>query len=480
MALEVYLIGLNHRTAGVDIREGFALTQFCTKEQWLLPPECGIAESLILSTCNRVEILAAGEGDVPGIIIRHWAEARGHTAEELQHYVYVYKGMEAVSHLFTVASSLDSMILGEPQILGQLKKAYRNAVASNATGTIVNSLLHKAFSVAKRVRTETAVASSAVSISYAAVELAKRIFGDMHEYKAMLVGAGEMAELAAAHLLQAGISQIYVANRTLERGQDLAKQFNGLAVPFEQLLKTLVDVDIVISSTGSMETILHARELKDVLKQRKYRPMFFIDIAVPRDIDPDVNALDNVYLYDIDDLKEVVEENLATRREEAVKAKGIVAEEVEHFSRWLQSLDAQPTIVDIIERGDRIAHEELARTLKRLGTVDEETKEALHVMVHALARKMNHDPIMFLKRGTMSQQGFAPRINIVRRMFRLDSHQGDVPEFIEQDLPPVPPYEPCLYEATCPHRKEDEQACTSCPHMTPASTAKDCHALLHH
>ncbi len=428
MASELYLIGLNYRTAGVDIRERFALTDHCSRESWMLPCENGITESLILSTCNRVEVLAVGEGDVPAIVLSRWAQAKNRDPEELSRYVYSYNGLEAVRHLFTVASSLDSMVLGEPQILGQLKKAYRGAVNSNATGTILNGLLHKAFSVAKRVRTETAVASSAVSISYAAVELAKRIFGDMHDHKAMLVGAGEMAELAATHLLQAGIRQLYVANRTLERGQELAKQFNGLAVPFDQLIPSLLDVDIIITSTGSMEPILHARDVKDVLKKRKYRPMFFIDIAVPRDIDPDVNGLDNVYLYDIDDLKEVVEENLAARRDEAVKAEAIVTEEVELFSRWLKSLDAQPTIVDIIQRGERMAQEELARTLKRLGPVDDATRDALETLVNALARKMNHDPIMFLKRGTMSQEGCAPRINLMRRMFRLDATADAAPD----------------------------------------------------
>ena len=328
--------------------------------------------------------------------------------------------MDAVRHLFSVASSLDSMILGEPQILGQLKSAYRKAAACHATGVILNRLLHKAFSVAKRVRTETAVASSAVSISYAAVELAKRIFGEMQHHKAMLVGAGEMAELAATHLLQAGVDEILVANRTFSRGEELARQFNGRALPFESLASHLTEVDIIITSTGSPDPVIRARDIRGVLKARKNRPMFFIDIAVPRDIDPDVNGLDNVYLYDIDDLKEVVEENLATRRDEAQKAAEIVGEEVDIFRQWLCSLDVQPTIVDLIQHGENAAHEEVARTLKRLGHVDDATREAIEVMALALVRKLNHDPIMFLKRGTMSQEGSAPRISLMRRIFNLD------------------------------------------------------------
>ncbi|ATD80973.1 MULTISPECIES: glutamyl-tRNA reductase [Desulfovibrio] len=420
MDCDIFLVGLNHRTAGVDVRERFALANHCDEEHWALPCTGAVSESIILSTCNRVEILAAGTGEVAEQVLRNWAGARKSDVEDLRPYVYVHKNLEAVRHLFSVASSLDSMVLGEPQILGQLKTAYRKAVKSRATGVILNRLLHKAFSVAKRVRTETAVASSAVSISYAAVELAKRIFGDMRAHKAMLVGAGEMAELAAMHLLQAGIADILVANRTLVRGQELAKQFNGHAIPFEDMPRHLLDVDIIITSTGSQEPIIRARDIRAALKIRKNRPMFFIDIAVPRDIDPDVNGLDNVYLYDIDDLKEVVEENLATRRDEAAKAAEIVNEEVVQFSRWLASLDMQPTIVDLIKKGQRAAEEELAKTLKRLGPVDDNTREALEAMAGALVRKLNHDPIMFLKHGGMSQEGNGPRISIMRRIFNLD------------------------------------------------------------
>lgn len=420
MDRDIYLIGLNHRTAAVEVRERFALTQHCTPETWAIPCGQGISEALVLSTCNRVEIIASGQGDVAGKVLEHWAEARGYKAEDLAPYTYAHQNEEAVRHLFTVAASLDSMVLGEPQILGQLKDAYRKAVESKSTGIILNRLLHKAFSVAKRVRTETAVASSAVSISYAAVELAKRIFGDMQEHKAMLVGAGEMAELAAAHLLHAGIDKILVANRTFERGRELAAQFKGEAIAFDTLIERLVDVDIIITSTGSPEAIIRAKDINAVLRKRKYRPMFFIDIAVPRDIDPDVNGLDNVYLYDIDDLKEVVEENLAGRRDEAVKAASIVDEEVTVFARWLKSLDVQPTIVHLIQRAERIAEEELARTFKRLGNVDEETRQALEVMTSALVRKLNHAPIDFLKRGTMAEDGVAPRIGLMRRIFDLD------------------------------------------------------------
>ena len=327
MDCEIVLVGLNHRTAQVNVRERFALVNHTSPEEWALPLGGPIQEALILSTCNRVELLAMGTGDVRSRMLELWASARNASPRDLEPYVYTYHNDDAVRHLFSVASSLDSMVLGEPQILGQLKDAYRKAAASHATGVILNHLLHKAFSVAKRVRTETAVASSAVSISYAAVELAKRIFGTMENHKAMLVGAGEMAELAATHLVQNGISEILVSNRTYSRAEDLARFYNGRAVPFEKLCEALREVDIVITSTGAPEAIIHASDIKAVLKARRNRPMFFIDIAVPRDVDPDVNSLDNIYLYDIDDLKEVVEENLAARRSEAIKAQAIVEED---------------------------------------------------------------------------------------------------------------------------------------------------------
>ena len=368
------------------MRERFALTDHCSKDTWAIPlrpsgendsAETTLDEALILSTCNRVEILAVGQGDVPGLILEAWASAKNRKAVELAPYVYIHKGREAIAHLFTVASSLDSMVLGEPQILGQLKGAYRKATLAGTTKTIINRLLHKSFSVAKRVRTETGIAASAVSISYAAVELAKRIFGDMGQYQAMLIGAGEMAELAATHLIQAGIS-----------------------------------------NTGSPEAIIRARDIKDVLKRRKYRPMFFIDIAVPRDIDPDVNNVDNVYLYDIDDLKEVVEENLAHRRVEAEKAQGIVDEEVNAFAFWLESLELQPTIVDLLSHFETHAQEELQRTLKRLGPVNPETREALEAMLHGLVRKLSHEPITFLKEA--KSETASRNVELIRRMFGLD------------------------------------------------------------
>jgi glutamyl-tRNA reductase len=422
MKQRILLIGISHRGAGVETRERYSLADHCSPESWAVSRTDAVEESFILSTCNRVEVLAVGKGENPAErILECWAELRGCPAPDLASYAYVYRGAEAARHLFSVASGLDSLVLGEPQILGQIKDAYRLASRAKKNGPILNRLLHRAFFTAKRVRTETAVAANAVSISYAAVELAKRIFGDMTRHTILLVGAGEMAELAAMHLLQAGARRILVINRTFENSVALARRFNGEAAPFEELFTRLEDTDIVITSTGSPRAIIRAADLKALLARRRQRPMFFIDIAVPRDVDPDVNGLDNVYLYDIDDLKEVVEENLAGRREEAVKARRIVEEEVEAFVLWLNSLHARPTIVDLVRRGERIAAEATARALRRLGNADAETRETLAVMAASIVRKCNHEPIRFLQSGGMDGALPLERIHLTRRMFRLDA-----------------------------------------------------------
>ncbi|MDD4951866.1 MAG: glutamyl-tRNA reductase, partial [Desulfovibrionaceae bacterium] len=379
MRPKIYLLGLNHRTAGVEVREKFALTNIEGFEQGLLKA-CPVSEAMALSTCNRVEILAVcghdpgGGQDAAEDVLMYWARACNGDPEALRPHVYAHQDLDAVKHLFCVAASLDSMVMGEPQILGQLKDSYRSAVDRGTARVIVNRLLHKSFSVAKRVRSETQVAASAVSISYAAVELARKIFGDLSGRTAMLIGAGEMAELAATHLMGHGTEKLLIVNRTLSRARELAKAMRGRALPFEELTLHLAEADIVISSTGSPTAIIRARDIKSVLRTRKNRPMFFIDIAVPRDIDPDVNSLDNVYLYDIDDLKEVVDENLAQRQGEALKARTIVEAETRSFDVWLRSLSLGPTITDLLGRGDELARKELARTLRRLGPVDEDTR----------------------------------------------------------------------------------------------------------
>ncbi|MGM0646536.1 MAG: glutamyl-tRNA reductase [Thermodesulfobacteriota bacterium] len=424
----IYLLGLNHKTAPVEIREQFALSSATPESLGLLGRKEEIKEGLLLSTCNRVELLFVGhsDGSAEARALACWAEFCQRDAELLRPYIYTYQGVDAIRHLFTVASSLDSLVVGEPQILGQLKDAYKMAVECGTTRTVINRLMHKAFSVAKRVRTETRIANSAVSISYAAVELARHIFGDLHGRKAMLVGAGEMAELAATHLLATGVNHVLVANRTLARGEELAEQLgaHASAVCFENMFSHLSEVDIIISSTGATQTVVQARDVKGILKKRKNRPMFFIDIAVPRDIDPDVNQLDNVYLYDIDDLQEVVEENIAQRQDEAERARNIIEEEVDKFQLWLRSLELNPTIVDLFHQADALAQKEIRRTLKNLGDqATPEVEQALQTMAHSLSKKLLHQPVTFLKRRAREEDSAQEFISLTRRLFNLDNEQ---------------------------------------------------------
>jgi len=312
------------------------------------------------------------------------------------------------------------MVVGEPQILGQLKEAFRAAVDHRATGAILNKLMHKSFSVAKRVRSETGIASHAVSVGYAAVELARKIFGELEGREVLLIGAGEMAELAAEHLLNHGVSRITAANRTLDRALALARRWGGRAAALEEIPALLAEVDIVISSTGAPELVVTAAAVRSVLRARKHRPLFFVDIAVPRDVDPDVNRLDNVYLYDIDDLRGVIEENRAARAEEALRAERIVEEETIKFLGWLHTLEVVPTIVAMKEKVERIRRAELDKTLARMGPLPPDQVQALEVMTEALTRKILHDPISFIKRaGRREKKDFY--LDLTRRVFNLDA-----------------------------------------------------------
>jgi len=422
MEQHICLFGLNHRTAGVEVREAFSLGKHPGLGDRLVHGPTALHEALVLSTCNRVEVLVADlrQADPAPAVLSAWAEICGREEAELAPHLYVHRDLAAVEHLFTVAAGLDSMVLGEPQILGQLKAAYRAAVTAGTSGVILNRLCHRAFFTAKKVRTATGIGASAVSVSYAAVELAKRIFGDMTDKTAMLLGAGEMAELAARHLASAGVSRILVANRTFARAEELAGQFKGQAVAFAAFRDKLPEADIVISSTGAPETILCAADIRRVIRARRHKPMFFIDIAVPRDIDPDVNDLDNVYLYDIDDLRQVVEENMAQRREEAARAREIIRLQVAKFGDWLASLDLQPTIVDLLSLGEAVARREMAKTLRRLGPdVPEATRQAVETLALSIGHKLLYEPIGFLKRRAKEERGDR-FIDLTRRMFNLD------------------------------------------------------------
>jgi glutamyl-tRNA reductase len=421
----IILLGVNHKNTPIEIREQIALSGGYEEPLTALKKISGLREYYLLSTCNRVELLLVADlsSNIEEKVIDFMFGGRI-SRDEVQRYVYLFYGQEAVHHLFMVAASLDSMVVGEAQILGQLKEAYRHAARFGCTGPLLNKLLHKSFSVAKRVRTETAIGSSAVSISYAAVQLAKKIFGNLKDKKVLLIGAGEMAELAAEHLVGQGVDEVIVANRTLARAIDLARRFRGKAVSFEELVSQLEHVDIVISSTGATDIILHKDEVKSVMRARMNRPLFFIDIAVPRDLDPRLIEIDNVYLYDIDDLSNVVEINKSERDKEAVKADRIVDEETLKFQRWYQGVAVTPTIQSLKKKMDEIALGELERTLSRMPQIADVDRKTLVRMAEAMVAKILHDPLMYLKGESCAGRDNSDlKVTIVRELFGLTKEE---------------------------------------------------------
>ncbi len=419
-AERILLIGVNHKSTPVEVREKIALTDGYKEPLRRLADIPGLREYYLLSTCNRVEVLLVAESieRVEDAVIDFLFG--GHVSvEKSRDYTYIYYDNDAVRHLFMVASSLDSMIIGEPQILGQLKEAYRYASGQHSTGPLLNRLLHKSFSVAKRVRNETGIGSSAVSISYAAVQLAKKIFGSLQDKKVLLVGAGEMAELAAEHLVGQGVGEVVVANRTLSRALDLAQKFNGVAVSLEELVQQLERVDILISSTGAVGMVLQKDQVRPVMRIRRNKPLFFIDIAVPRDLDPALNDLDNVFLYDIDDLTTVVELNKSEREKEAVKAGRIVDEEVLKFGRWYGGMAVTPTIAALRKKIDDICRIELERTLPRLQSLSDKERRSIEKMTAAITSRILYDPLQFLKKDSCKHDSNV-KADMLRSIFGLE------------------------------------------------------------
>ncbi len=333
--------------------------------------------------------------------------------------LYVHEGDTAVRHVFRVASSLDSLVVGEPQILGQVKAAYRLANANRTAGVILNRLLHRTFFVAKRIRHETGIGGHAVSISYAAIELGRKIFGTLEGREVLLIGAGEMAELAVEHLIRHRAGHVLVANRTFSRGVELAGRFKGTAVRLEEIPESLERVDIIIGSTGAPGIVVHRDQVKGVMRRRKNRPLFFIDIAVPRDIDPEINRLNNAYVYDIDDLKGVVDENVQDRQKEAVKGERIVDEAVIRFRQWLEGLEVVPTVVALRQKMEAIAEAEVKKTLQALPHLSPRDQEAIHRMTHAMLNKILHDPTLFLK-GQGYHDDKSAYVDFARKLFKLD------------------------------------------------------------
>ena len=428
--MNIIVVGLSHKTAPVEIREKVAFPPTAMEaplRQMLALP--AISEAVIVSTCNRVELYATSRQPEMAILELKDFLAKFHDlpAAELDDHLYDLTGEDAIRHVLRVAASLDSMVIGEPQILGQIKTAYGYACEFHTAGTILNRFLHKAFSVAKRVRTETAIASNAVSISFAAVELARKIFDSLENKTVMLVGAGEMCELAAKHFVNQGVAKVLVTNRTFSRAEKLAEEFNGTAVNFENFREQLHRVDILLSSTGAPDYVLSAKKLKEVCKVRRYKPMFLIDIAVPRDIDPAANKLDNIYLYDVDDLQGVVQANLKERHKEAAKAELIIGEEVEQFQNWLATLEVKPTIVALRQQMEQVRQAEMEKTLANLNDLNDKERKAIEAMTSAIVNKILHQPTHILKQASNAENGNL-YLDAIRTLFALPHEDKSKPE----------------------------------------------------
>jgi glutamyl-tRNA reductase len=382
----------------------------------------GVAEGMILSTCNRVEIAVMGRnGADPTLVVDEFlSRARNVAPGSIEPHLYHYRDEEAIHHLFRVAASLDSMIVGEPQILGQLKQAYALAKAHGALAGNLEAILTRAFSVAKRVRSETGIGESAVSVSYAAVELAREIFGSLADKKVMIVGAGKMSELAARHLHRSGATRIYVTNRTLERAREMAELFEGRIVEYDRFLATLPEMDIVITSSGAPFYIIRKQDMRRAIEARKNRPVFLIDIAVPRNIEPSVNEIDNVFLYDIDDLQRVVESNIGERKKRAEAAERIIAAEVERMMTRLRARDVAPTIVSLQEQLEQWRQSEIARARGKLGALTPQQEDALDALTRGLVNKIAHGPIAEIRRQAGQPEGLQ-FVDVIRRVFRLEN-----------------------------------------------------------
>ena len=434
--IRIVNIGMSHQTAPIELRECLAKDPTHTDRALAMMRELSsVKEGLFLSTCNRVEALFTTEQaeEAKPSIINLLCMLGQMTPERLGSTLFTYEDQDAVRHIFRVASSLDSMVIGEPQILGQIKEAYADATKEKTTGVILNRLLHRAFHTAKRVRTETGISDAAVSVSYAAVELAKKIFYDFKDKKVLLIGAGEMAELAARHLLSQGVRTIAVANRTFQKAVEVAQVFDGNPVSFEEIGSQLLEVDIIISSTAAPGYVITQDQVKGSMKRRRNRPLFLIDIAVPRDVEPEVNDLENVYVYDIDDLKGIVQVNMGQRQEEAVKAERIVEEEVIKFGQWLKTLEVVPTIVSLKEKAETIRQAEVKKSLPSLGDLNPSQIKSLETLTQSITEKILNDPILFLKQKADRPLG-KTYLDTARRLFCLDRENGDeVDHESEQD-----------------------------------------------
>ncbi|HEX3031193.1 MAG TPA: glutamyl-tRNA reductase [Bacillota bacterium] len=427
-------VGLNHKTAPVEIREKLAFPEGELQQPLRnLRSRQAVEGCIILSTCNRTEIYAAVLDVKQGLssIKEFMTECIQDELVEIDNFIYVHTLYDTVHHLFRVAAGLDSMILGETQILGQVRTAYQIACDLDVTNRILNTLFQQAVTVGKRVRTDTEIDRNAVSISYAAVELSKQIFDEINGLSIMIVGAGKMSELTAKHLVSNGVTRVLVANRSPEKAQQLAQAFGGEPISLDHMFERMVEVDIVISATASSKAIIGIPEMESVVNRRDNRKIFLIDIAVPRDIDPEVGQVPGVCLYDIDDLQNVVDKNLEERKKEALKAQAIVEDEITKFFQWLNGQFVVPTISALKQFGETIKNQELEKAFKKLGPVGAREEKIIRVLAHSIVNSMLHNPIVNLKSAAHTNHGHL-YTEILQNLFSLEVEGQRSKRFAEQ------------------------------------------------
>jgi glutamyl-tRNA reductase len=417
--MKLLLTGLSHKTAPIHMREKLAIAESAMPRALQDLQKLGAAEAMVLSTCNRVEFAISTSDDVDaGDILDRFLIDWQIPATMFDSHLYRLESRDAIRHIFRVASSLDSMVVGEPQILGQMKAAYAVAKSEGSVGGVLESVLTRAFGAAKRVRTETGIGQMAVSVSYAAVELARRIFGSLSGQKVLIVGSGKMGELAAKHLRRSGANKIFVTNRTQARAEEMAQTFDGRVVEYATFPAMLHEIDIVIASSGATHYILTRDDMQRVMAQRRNKPMFLIDIAVPRNIDPTVNDIDGLFLYDVDDLAGVVNENLKERSKQAEQAEAIVTHEVEQMMARLRIEEVTPTIVNLQEQLEEIRVGEVAKALRRMPGLTEEQRQQIEAMTRSIVNKIAHGPISELRRHANEPEG-GSAIEVIRKVFHL-------------------------------------------------------------
>ncbi|HNY70910.1 MAG TPA: glutamyl-tRNA reductase [Syntrophorhabdus sp.] len=422
--MPIAVFGLNHNTAPIEVRERLFVSEETIPRLVRELQESGVDENIVLSTCNRTEFYFSCKNLDSALDKFYQALSRHFSIEKewLEKYTYLLTDEDTYRHLFLVASGLDSMVVGEPQILGQVKDAYRLATDCNTSGFFLDKVFHKTFNVAKRIRTETKVGYNPVSISAMAIELAKKIFGELKDKKTLVIGAGEMCEIALRYFKKEGVGDIYITNRTFHNAQKLADETTGIPRPFNDLQDLLEKVDMILSSTGSERPLISRELVSVVMKKRKQKPLFFIDIAVPRDIEPSVNNLENVYLYDIDDLKELSQQHLSDRLAESEKARSIVDEEVKKFSQWLRQLDKNPLISNIYEKVEEIRSRELKKILQKNKNTDDETMKNMDLLTKSIVNKLVHPHVTMIK-----ENGSPAILELMKKLFRLeDDDEQDV------------------------------------------------------